>query len=204
METRANYVMVGSFVLVILVGIFVAILWLAHAQFTRQFVNYDIFFTGSVTGLSVGAPVNLSGVDLQDLARGQSLVPPGAFEAMADGAHERDGGIERRPALVYPLGEPPEPGEVKEVAPGVLMEHGKAKNPWPNVDAHSGVIQWYYGVREWDFYTVLFGVGRALGVLSNLVWDRALGYAIERPKSVTTDMLEKWAKEGGRKEAKDD
>jgi citrate synthase len=91
-----------------------------------------------------------------------------------------------------------------KVAPGVLTEHGKTKNPWPNVDAHSGVIQWHYGVREWDFYTVLFGVGRALGVLSNLVWDRGLGYAIERPKSVTTEMLEKWAKEGGRKEAKDD
>ena len=46
---------------------------------------------------------------------------------------------------------------------------------------------------------MLFGVGRALGVLANIIWDRALGYAIERPKSVTTDMLEKWAAEGGRK-----
>lgn len=27
-----------------------------------------------------------------------------------------------------------------EVAPGVLTEHGKTKNPWPNVDAHSGVL----------------------------------------------------------------
>jgi citrate synthase len=80
-----------------------------------------------------------------------------------------------------------------ETAPGVLMEHGKAKNPWPNVDAQSGVIQWYYGVREWDFYTVLFGVGRALGCMANITWDRGLGYAIERPKSVTTAMLEKWA-----------
>ncbi len=77
-----------------------------------------------------------------------------------------------------------------EVVPPILKEHGKAKNPWPNVDAHSGVIQWYYGVREYDFYTVLFGIGRAIGVLSNLIWDRALGYPIERPKSVTTDMLE--------------
>ncbi|WP_429885264.1 citrate (Si)-synthase [Geoalkalibacter halelectricus] len=82
-----------------------------------------------------------------------------------------------------------------ETAPGVLMEHGKAKNPWPNVDAQSGVIQWYYGVREWDFYTVLFGVGRALGCMANITWDRGLGYAIERPKSVTTAMLEKWAEE---------
>ncbi|MDY6849327.1 MAG: citrate (Si)-synthase [Thermodesulfobacteriota bacterium] len=80
-----------------------------------------------------------------------------------------------------------------EVAPDVLQKHGKAKNPWPNVDAQSGVIQWYYGITEYDFYTVLFGVGRALGVLANITWDRALGYAIERPKSVTTDMLEEAA-----------
>jgi citrate synthase len=85
-----------------------------------------------------------------------------------------------------------------EVAPGVLTEQGKAKNPWPNVDAQSGVIQWYYGLREWDFYTVLFGVGRALGCMANITWDRGLGYAIERPKSVTTAMLEKWAAAGGR------
>lgn len=77
-----------------------------------------------------------------------------------------------------------------KVTPPILEEQGKAKNPWPNVDAQSGVIQWHYGVREYDFYTVLFGVGRALGVCANIVWDRALGYPIERPKSLTTDMLE--------------
>jgi len=76
------------------------------------------------------------------------------------------------------------------VVPPILEKQGKAKNPWPNVDAQSGVIQWYYGVREYDFYTVLFGVGRALGVTANIIWDRALGYPIERPKSITTDMLE--------------
>jgi len=80
-----------------------------------------------------------------------------------------------------------------KVVPPILEEQGKAKNPWPNVDAQSGVIQWYYGVTEYDFYTVLFGIGRAIGVLSNIVWDRALGYAIERPKSLTTDMLEQIA-----------
>jgi citrate synthase len=79
---------------------------------------------------------------------------------------------------------------VYQTAPGVLTEHGKTKNPWPNVDAQSGVIQWYYGLTEWDFYTVLFGIGRALGVLANITWDRALGYALERPKSLTTAMLE--------------
>jgi citrate synthase len=77
-----------------------------------------------------------------------------------------------------------------QVVPPILEKQGKAKNPWPNVDAQSGVIQWYYGLREWDFYTVLFGVGRAIGVLANTTWDRALGYPIERPKSLTTKMLE--------------
>jgi len=80
-----------------------------------------------------------------------------------------------------------------KVAPDVLREHGKAKNPWPNVDAQSGVIQWYYGVSEYSFYTVLFGIGRAIGTLANITWDRALGYPIERPKSLTTAMLEETA-----------
>jgi citrate synthase len=79
---------------------------------------------------------------------------------------------------------------IYKVAPGVLKEHGKAKNPWPNVDAQSGVVQWHFGVTEYDFYTVLFAVGRAIGVLANITWDRALGYPLERPKSVTLNMLE--------------
>ena len=80
-----------------------------------------------------------------------------------------------------------------KVTPPVLEEQGKAKNPWPNVDAQSGVIQWYYGLKEYDYYTVLFGVGRALGVCANIIWDRALGYPIERPKSITTAMMEEVA-----------
>ena len=77
------------------------------------------------------------------------------------------------------------------VVPEILKKHGKAKNPWPNVDAQSGVVQWHYGVTQYDFYTVLFSIGRSIGVLSNIIWDRALGYPLERPKSITTDMLEK-------------
>jgi citrate synthase len=79
---------------------------------------------------------------------------------------------------------------VFDVVPQVLKEQGKAKNPAPNVDAISGTLQYYFGVREFDFYTVLFGVGRALGVTANYVWARALGQPIERPKSLTTKMLE--------------
>jgi citrate synthase len=82
---------------------------------------------------------------------------------------------------------------IYKVTPPILQEQGKAKNPWPNVDAQSGVIQWYYGLTEYEFYTVLFGVGRALGVIANIIWDRALGYPIERPKSITTAMMEEIA-----------
>ena len=81
-----------------------------------------------------------------------------------------------------------------EVVPPILLEQGKAKNPWPNVDAHSGVLLLHYGVTEYDFYTVFFGVSRALGVLSSLIWDRILGLAIERPKTITTDWIESQVK----------
>jgi len=82
-----------------------------------------------------------------------------------------------------------------KIVPPILKEHGKTKNPWPNIDAISGVIQWHYGIEEYDFYTVLFGIGRAIGICANIIWDRALGYPLERPKSVTTEMLEKIALE---------
>lgn len=80
---------------------------------------------------------------------------------------------------------------VYKVVPPILNELGKVKNPWPNVDAHSGVLLQYYGLKEMNYYTVLFGVSRALGVLAGLVWDRALGLPIERPKSLSTDALVK-------------
>ncbi|XP_053690079.1 probable citrate synthase 2, mitochondrial isoform X2 [Sabethes cyaneus] len=78
---------------------------------------------------------------------------------------------------------------IYKVVPPILTELGKVKNPWPNVDAHSGVLLQYYGLKEMNYYTVLFGVSRALGVLASLVWDRALGLPIERPKSMSTDGL---------------
>lgn len=83
---------------------------------------------------------------------------------------------------------------VYKVIPDILKATGKVKNPWPNVDAISGTLQYHYGVRELDFYTVLFGVSRALGVTANAVWARALNQPIERPKSLTTAMLEELAK----------
>jgi citrate synthase len=78
-----------------------------------------------------------------------------------------------------------------EVVPPILKSLGKVKNPWPNVDAHSGAILVNYGLDQYTFYTVLFGVSRALGVLAASCWSRALGLPLERPKSVNS----KWLKE---------
>lgn len=79
--------------------------------------------------------------------------------------------------------------KVFEVVPPILQNLGKVKNPWPNVDAHSGALLVHYDLKEYEFYTVLFGVSRALGVLSSLCWARALGFPLERPKSVTTNWV---------------
>ncbi len=82
--------------------------------------------------------------------------------------------------------------DVYEVVPPILQSLGKIKNPWPNVDAHSGALLVHYGLTEYEYYTVLFAVSRALGVLASLCWDRVLNFPLERPKSVTTDLVELW------------
>jgi citrate synthase len=81
--------------------------------------------------------------------------------------------------------------DLYNVVPDILGSVGKIKNPWPNVDAHSGVLLQFYGMKEMTFYTVLFGVSRALGCLSQLIWARALGFPLERPKSLSTELLMK-------------
>ncbi|CCK69995.1 citrate (Si)-synthase CIT3 KNAG_0D02450 [Huiozyma naganishii CBS 8797] len=78
-----------------------------------------------------------------------------------------------------------------KVAPAVLKEHGKCKNPYPNVDSASGVLFQHYGVTQLLFITAIFGCSRALGPLSQLVWDRIYGLPIERPKSMDLEALQK-------------
>ncbi len=76
-----------------------------------------------------------------------------------------------------------------KVVPKVLTEHGKAKSVWPNVDAGSGALLFHYGLTEMNYYTVLFSLSRAMGVLAQLIMSRGMGEAITRPKSVTTDWV---------------
>jgi len=84
--------------------------------------------------------------------------------------------------------------QLYEQVPPILQSLGKVKNPWPNVDAHSGALLVHYGFNDYEYYTVLFGVSRALGVLAASTWSRALGLALERPKSVTTDWVKEFIK----------
>jgi citrate synthase len=83
---------------------------------------------------------------------------------------------------------------IYEAVPPILQSLGKIKNPWPNVDAHSGSLLVHYGLKEYEFYTVLFGISRSLGVMASLIWDRVLSFPIERPKSVTTELVKRWLK----------
>jgi citrate synthase len=76
-----------------------------------------------------------------------------------------------------------------DVVPPVLQEQGKAKNPWPNVDAASGSLLYYYGLTEFNYYTVLFSISRAMGMIAQMVINRAMGIPITRPKSVTTEWI---------------
>jgi citrate synthase len=80
---------------------------------------------------------------------------------------------------------------VFNVVPKVLQEQGKAKDPWPNVDAGSGAILYHYGLKEFEYYTVLFSVSRAMGMLAQLVLNRAVGTPITRPKSVSSEWVKK-------------
>eukprot|EP00930_Biecheleria_cincta_P099263 TRINITY_DN908_c0_g3_i2.p1 TRINITY_DN908_c0_g3~~TRINITY_DN908_c0_g3_i2.p1 ORF type:complete len:467 (+),score=114.42 TRINITY_DN908_c0_g3_i2:96-1496(+) len=81
-----------------------------------------------------------------------------------------------------------------QAIPAVLEKTGKVKNPFPNVDAHSGQLMYFYNLKEQNYYTVVFAVSRCIGVMSQYVWARAIGLPIERPKSVPLDVLEQLAK----------
>jgi citrate synthase len=76
-----------------------------------------------------------------------------------------------------------------QIVPDILIKHGKAKNPYPNVDAGSGSLLYYFGLKEFEYYTVLFGVSRVLGMTAQLIYNRAIGTPITRPKSVLTGWI---------------
>ena len=81
-----------------------------------------------------------------------------------------------------------------KIVPDVLKDNSKIKNPYPNVDSHSGIILWHYGIKEMEYYTVLFAISRAMGMVSQNVWNRALSMPIERPKSINSEFIDNYFK----------
>ncbi len=77
-----------------------------------------------------------------------------------------------------------------KVVPDILQEHGKAKNPWPNVDAASGALLFHFGITRFDFYTVMFAASRILGMCAQMIMSRGLFAPIYRPKSVTFEWID--------------
>eukprot|EP01055_Gregarina_sp_Pseudo9_P000317 Gregarina_sp_Pseudo_9__316@NODE_1204_length_1781_cov_34_200918_g1130_i0_p1_GENE_NODE_1204_length_1781_cov_34_200918_g1130_i0NODE_1204_length_1781_cov_34_200918_g1130_i0_p1_ORF_typecomplete_len524_score92_13Citrate_synt/PF00285_21/1_3e62_NODE_1204_length_1781_cov_34_200918_g1130_i01031674 len=78
-----------------------------------------------------------------------------------------------------------------EVVQEVLSRKPKVSNPHPNVDCGSGTALYYCGVREPEFFTVLFGLSRSVGILASIVWARIFKCPLERPKSLTVDGLQR-------------
>ena len=69
METKANYVAVGAFVLICVFGFVIALLWLAGAQYSEEFAYYRTYFTGSVTGLGDGTTVRYNGIQVGHVSK---------------------------------------------------------------------------------------------------------------------------------------
>jgi len=79
--------------------------------------------------------------------------------------------------------------QMSRVIPSILMDQGKVKNPWPNVDAINGSLFRHFGITEVEFYTVFFAAAMTFGFSAQYVLNRALNTRITRPRSVTTEDL---------------
>ncbi|MBS1262684.1 MAG: Citrate synthase [Calditrichaeota bacterium] len=91
---------------------------------------------------------------------------------------------------------------VYQVVPKVLMEFSEQRvkagknpiaNPYPNVDAGSGALLYHYGLTEFQYYTVLFSVSRSMGMMAQMIWNRAVGSPITRPKSIGSKFIREQA-----------
>ena len=137
-----------------------------------------------------GAPTNKQLTDFAWETLNSGKVIPGYGHAVlrvTDPRYEAFLGFGRKHCMDDPVVQTV--SKVFDIVPGVLKEHGKAKNPWPNVDAGSGALLYHFGLKEFPYYTVLFSVSRTMGMCSQLIVNRAMGTAIERPKSVTTTWM---------------
>ncbi|NOX36946.1 MAG: citrate (Si)-synthase [Calditrichaeota bacterium] len=78
---------------------------------------------------------------------------------------------------------------LSRVVPPILKKIGKVKDPYPNIDAISGVLLYHFGMTEMDYYPVLFALAQIMGISAQIIVSRALMLPIFRPRSVTTEWL---------------
>ena len=69
METRADFVLIGTFTVSIIVGVFLFVLWFAQVEAGREWSEYDIVFDTAVTGLSEAGDVRFSGIKVGEVQR---------------------------------------------------------------------------------------------------------------------------------------
>lgn len=85
---------------------------------------------------------------------------------------------------------------LRKVVPGILKERPKISNPYPNVDAVSGSLLHAAGLRQSDYYTLLFGWSRVAGIAAQIIDERTRlrngkGVPIYRPRFIATHQPEK-------------
>lgn len=78
---------------------------------------------------------------------------------------------------------------MNKYVPSILKSLGKVKNPNPNVDCNSGVILYHYNLKETNYYTVIFGVSRTIGCMTNMIIQRGLNFPLERPLSLDNNSI---------------
>ena len=69
METRANYVLIGAFVLIAAAALMLFVVWIAKAPFSRNLDVYDVVFDGPVNGLGKGGEVRFNGIKVGEVSR---------------------------------------------------------------------------------------------------------------------------------------
>src|SRR5665213_2817226 len=68
METRANYVLIGFFTLAVVAAAFAFVYWFRHTGGTGERAVYRVIFSGPVSGLRTGSPVNFNGIRVGEVS----------------------------------------------------------------------------------------------------------------------------------------
>jgi len=160
-----------------------------HGLANQQMVKYVLQILGKFNGIP--GDDDLKKLIWNDLRNGKII--PGFGHAVLRGEDPRF-------LALYGIGKKAYPDEIVfrlvdkliQFVPPILSEHGKIKNPNPNIDAISGALLYHFGIKELDFYTVMFAASHVLGICAQLIYNQAIFNPLVRPRSVTTAWLSQY------------